>query len=239
VPKRQDGTVITDADELDRFYSETLRALARGEVRRVPGYGNVRDFTLRPGVNAALHDAVMQSFHVQAALNPFMLESAATENDLNESRFNDAMEDIRRSIAVSGTAQVSYGLGGLTGHTVEVYNHYDFTDANGKKVTRLCVIDSNYRVCQPGTGTPSTPCNPLTTTYLSKNATSIPANDLTPGGVYCPRKMDVYHENWTYTSAGGQLVTGSSFQVDRQQDRLVRDNVSNLSRFCKRERGCE
>jgi hypothetical protein len=243
VPTDESGQPITSADALDSYYAEILRDLARGEVRRVPGYSNVRDFTLRPGLNTALHDAVMDSFHVQAALNPFMLESAATENDLSESRFNEAMQDIDRSIAVSGTAQTTFGVGGLTGHTVEVYHRFNLTSSDGRPMTRLCIIDSNRDVCTSGTGTPTVACTPDSSTgsggsdYLTRSD-NVPESLQSTDGTYCPRSVDVYRDNWSYRFPGHGVVSGSSFQVDRQQDRNVRDNISALSSFCKRDRGC-
>ena len=235
-PLGEDGQPLTGED-LDEFYESVLSDLARGNVRRVPGYSNLRDFTSRAGIAPVLRAEVLRSFHQQARTNPFMVESLSVKKDFDAEKYSESMEDINRNISVAGSAQVTFGFDAGGGHTVEVYKTHVET-INGREVTKMCITDSNKTICNYDYSQEGAPCVSRSGDYLSATLAAPPSSQIVDG-VYCPRIVTSYNDNFSYDFPGHGLNTGNSFDVDRQQNRNVNNSINKLSSYCKQSRGCE
>lgn len=210
-------------DEFEEFYSDLIRKIVLyGQVKTIPGFKNMFDFTKDPRVKPLLQKAIQDSFAEQNFYNPFLLESSAIVDKLDEEEFKSELEKIQMHIKAQGTAQISFGKGGLKGHTVEVY-HTEEVVINNKKYTKMCIIDSN---------------DSKTTrrTHLSKYSyESILGSP--PSKTYCPNSIDVDHGDWSYKVDG--TIYNNSFHVDRHTDRLLRRNIAGVKEHCEKQRGCD
>jgi len=226
-PKDQSGNIITDPVELENFYQNILEDMVlNGKVRKIPGLipgssrpiQNIRQLSGNEFVQPALKKVIRKSFTRQNILNPWSLETAATWESLDKEEFKSERKKIERHIQATGTAQISFGTGGGGAHTIEIYHTHD-TVVRGRKATIMCTIDENH--------------------FLSQNQN--PHESIGPskivGGKYCPHKMTVFHDDWSYKYNG--KTHNNSFHVDRHEERLLRRNIDGVVNHCKKERGCK
>ena len=150
------------------------------------------------------------------------MESLAITDRLDESEFMQEISKIELHIKAQGSAQISFGKGGLKGHTVEIYHMSDI-QRKGKKYTRMCVIDSNANKVERNSSYEKHTYEKYIRT--NKNET------------YCPSYIEVSHEDWSYIYEGQRYT--NSFHVDRFADRMLNRNLSAVKEHCEEQRGCD
>ena len=210
-------------NKFEEFYGEIIQEIISGErVRTIPGFKNINHFTSDPRVRPLLQEAVKSSFMEQNFHNPLLVESLAITDRLDESEFMEELSKIELHIQAQGSAQISFGKGGLKGHTIEIYHMLDI-QRKGKNYTRMCVIDSNANQVERNS-------------YYEKHTYEkyIRTNK---NETYCPSYIEVSHEDWSY-SYEGQRYT-NSFHVDRFADRMLKRNLVAVKEDCEKQRGCD